>query len=694
MKRLVFACLLLFLTYPACASAQETWAIYWYLCGSDLETRSAAASKDLAELFRARLPDNVTVVIQTGGAKQWHHSEISSRHIGRYVYHGGKLEHVDKLPQASMGDWKTLASFLDFCKKNYPADHQVFVFWDHGGGSIGGVANDENFDFDFLSLKEIRQAFESVHTPSSSRPPFDIIGFDTCLMATLDTANTVSGFAHYMVASQELEPGNGWQYTGWPEALGADTSISGAELGKAICDTYMEGCRMEGTEGNATLSLINLEALPHLNMAYNALGLEAVGAAMENDAFYAILGRQANAAENYMNSRSEGFTNMVDIGSFVRNLKRSLPAFSQILLDALDEAIIYKVSGPYRNPSGLSCYYPFDGNSDGFNAMLNTGNVTSFLILNGLQFGFLDADSAVAHLESIADDISAAVETDDGKESETPPSPPEQASSSGLSGLLSGHATSGGGTVANLAAMLGQTSNAALASVSPLAPLDISSLEDFAVTITDTGDAQLALGPDQVRFLDSVRFYLAYYSVEDDLILLLGKDADIQADWDAGVFRDNFRGVWAALDGHLVYLEITHEGETFNHYAVPIKLNGVRCNLAVVYDFTREAYRVFGARRLSGNNMADKALIKLKQGDRVTTILKAMSISGEDDDFQDIEVDEFTLGETVAFEDIDMGDGTFMFLFEMTDVQNNSATSQIVTIDVKDGEGRYEALTD
>ena len=90
-------------------------------------------------------------------------------------------------------------------------------------------------------------------------------------MATLDTANTVSGFAHYMVASQELEPGNGWQYTGWPEALGADTSISGAELGKAICDTYMEGCRMEGTEGNATLSLINLEALPHLNMAYNVL---------------------------------------------------------------------------------------------------------------------------------------------------------------------------------------------------------------------------------------------------------------------------------------------------------------------------------------------------------------------------------------------------------------------------------------
>lgn len=220
MKRLVFACLLLFLTYPACASAQETWAIYWYLCGSDLETRSAAASKDLAELLRARLPDNVTVVIQTGGAQTMASQRDQFPAYRKVRLSRRKLEHVDKLPQASMGDWKTLASFLDFCKKNYPADHQVFVFWDHGGGSIGGVANDENFDFDFLSLKEIRQAFESVHTPSSSRPPFDIIGFDTCLMATLDTANTVSGFAHYMVASQELEPGNGWQYTGWPEALG------------------------------------------------------------------------------------------------------------------------------------------------------------------------------------------------------------------------------------------------------------------------------------------------------------------------------------------------------------------------------------------------------------------------------------------------------------------------------------------
>ena len=129
-----------------------------------------------------------------------------------------------------------------------------------------------------------------------------------------------------------------------------------------------------------------------------------------------------------------------------------------------------------------------------------------------------------------------------------------------------------------------------------------------------------------------------------------------------------------------------YAGHSLNHYAVPIKLNGVLCNLVVVYDFDKEGYRILGARRILENNIADKALIQLKPGDNVTTVLKAMSISGDDDEFQDVEVDEFTLGEHSVFEDINMGDGTFMFMFEMTDVQNNSATSQAVTIEVKDGE--------
>ena len=66
-----------------------------------------------------------------------------------------------------------------------------------------------------------------------------------------------------------------------------------------------------------------------------------------------------------------------------------------------------------------------------------------------------------------------------------------------------------------------------------------------------------------------------------------------------------------------------------------------------------------------------------------------MHMDDEDGEFQEVEVDTFTLGKKVVFSDTDMGDGQFMFMFEMTDVQNNAATSQIVTIEVKDGMAVY-----
>ena len=41
---------------------------------------------------------------------------------------------------------------------------------------------------------------------------FDMAGFDACLMATLETAMVLEPYADYMIASEEVEPGNGWYY--------------------------------------------------------------------------------------------------------------------------------------------------------------------------------------------------------------------------------------------------------------------------------------------------------------------------------------------------------------------------------------------------------------------------------------------------------------------------------------------------
>lgn len=57
------------------------------------------------------------------------------------------------------------------------------------------------------------------------------------------------------------------------------------------------------------------------------------------------------------------------------------------------------------------------------------------------------------------------------------------------------------------------------------------------------------------------------------------------------MFTDNFRGVWGAIDGYLVYMDIIYEGEDYNLYSVPILLNGEEYQLHVVYDYKRRISR-------------------------------------------------------------------------------------------------------
>ncbi|MEG2212581.1 MAG: hypothetical protein RRY35_01645, partial [Clostridiales bacterium] len=54
------------------------WTVCWYLCGSDLESKDGAATDDLLEMMAVQLPQNVKIVIQTGGASEWQNDIVSA----------------------------------------------------------------------------------------------------------------------------------------------------------------------------------------------------------------------------------------------------------------------------------------------------------------------------------------------------------------------------------------------------------------------------------------------------------------------------------------------------------------------------------------------------------------------------------------------------------------------------------------
>ncbi len=352
----------------------DTWAIYWYLCGSDLESADGAATDDLAEMMEVSLPDNVTVVIETGGASEWMNDFVDPSVNQRYVYQNSDIQLVDETEKSNMGDAKTFENFLKYCETNYSADHKILLFWNHGGGSVEGVSFDENYDFDALTLPEIQSTLEKVYPEKAKE--FEVVGFDTCLMSTLDTANTFKEYASYMVASQELEPGNGWDYSAWLNVFDNENGTNGAHIGKVICDTYVEGCEIYMTEDEITLSVLDLSHTEELTNAFHEMGKEMLNQAQHKPSMYSNFARSAAKAENYGgNTEVDGYSNMVDLGSLVSNAKDLLPETSDKILKALSEVVIYKVNGEYRqNSSGLSVYYSYNGD---LNEITRFGEITS-----------------------------------------------------------------------------------------------------------------------------------------------------------------------------------------------------------------------------------------------------------------------------------------------------------------------------
>ena len=132
---------------------KDTWTVFVYLCGSDLETKGGAATRDLAEMVGASGSENVSFVVETGGAKKWQ-SDVGSKRLSRYLIQDGSIMEVDVQKDRDMGDPNTLADFLTWGIKNYPAEHMGVILWDHGGGSITGVCFDERNNYDSLLLRD------------------------------------------------------------------------------------------------------------------------------------------------------------------------------------------------------------------------------------------------------------------------------------------------------------------------------------------------------------------------------------------------------------------------------------------------------------------------------------------------------------------------------------------------------------
>ena len=327
----------------------DSWLIYWYICGADnLEGGGHLATKDIAEMQRVKLPPNIRVLIAAGSTQKWHHPTIKAGGHGIYLYSANRLEKQSDF-NANMGDPKTLATFLKYGEENFPADHRIIIFWDHGG--VSGICYDDSFKGDGLYYDELKNAFAAVYGNSPEEVPFELIGFKACVTGSYELANSIADFSHYMLGS---EPSVwDWNFSDWIAALANDPSMNGAQLGKAICDSALKSYD-DVTKRTHTFSLIDLTKMPELREAYEAYFDEAVTRANEETGFS---GAFARAAENRnVDKYSNWYT---DLGLLAKNTKSIMLDASNKLLKAIDNAVVYNKRGAYLKSKGISTYYPY-----------------------------------------------------------------------------------------------------------------------------------------------------------------------------------------------------------------------------------------------------------------------------------------------------------------------------------------------
>jgi hypothetical protein len=378
------------------------WTIVTYVqADNDL---APFATYNINDMQLAPLTDNINMLVQ------W--DQPNNKKTWRYrIVKGGRIENASLSAEMGTNPVKELVDMMKWAKTKYDAQKFAVILWNHGSGVLDRRSKRINqlnstatthpsqptlpwLEIPGLSLKDSRgilydytqntyatnqdltTAFSRIRNEVLKKN-VDIVGMDACLMAMIEVGLQIDDYADLLVGSQQVEPGEGWAYSGFLNALCAQPNASPAQLATYIVGAYGAFYKKNG-ETDFTQSAINLHKLETLKQNIGLM-IGAVAACRKADAqatkSMVVAARKA--------SLSFEISDYIDLNTFYTGLKnraqtlrnnqakllrpnaaliKALDALIKIIdsgMSIIDDAVLANVTGSAKaTAQGISIYYP------------------------------------------------------------------------------------------------------------------------------------------------------------------------------------------------------------------------------------------------------------------------------------------------------------------------------------------------
>ncbi len=600
-----------------------------------VSTRTGVASMDIEEIREVALPDNIKFVVQTGGATHWSNPLVNPNRVQTFELSKDNIKEVKSEPLHSMATEDSLTDFLSFCDKKYDADHKVLILWNHGAGAFG-YGHDEIHN-EILSINNIKNAMSEVYSADDSNPPFELIGYDACLMSMVEVLENLDGFGKYFVGSEESEPGFGWYYTPWVQALCDNPGMNGAQLGLAIADSYMDFyARIEnnipivGGASSVTMSVIDVHKGARVGKLYNSLMKTVLKKSCDDPS---IIAKTSQAAANSIHYAGENYEifNSVDLGLFMDNMPKEVQKKADAVQKAIDDAVLYvRSDDTLKGSSGIAVYFPnyVTSYTSVYYLMDYITNVSSEEVLKILYF-YKAAGCLTPEMEEYMEENN-----------------------------------------------LGKLDNIDLTYLNKVSNTPIKVSEDGNISLKVSKTAQAMMQQKA----------MAIGKIEDDTIVYYGSDALVGID-DKGYLNTDFNGAWLSLNNSLLEVNVIYENSNTIAYSAPILLNGEKAKIYFSYNKSEDKFTIQGScaeQEIETVDSLGRNTTEIMPGSKIIPLHRTTDMSGvqtEDDKGKAVYYDANTVIKRHALDE-----GKYISMVSYSSTRGDEFTTGIAEFTMKNDE--------